>query len=143
MDSISLYYDDVSVELDTGVDIKDITDNLEDLVTISGIRSGTLHANIVGSTGSLSTIEFEAGVISDLTRAINELAPPDAYYAHEEAWHDGNGHSHVQAALIGPSVSIAVRNGRLALGTWQQVVAINHDNRQRMRKIEVTILGMK
>ena len=143
MDSISLYCDDVSVELNTGVDIKDITDKLEDLVAISGIRNGTLQANIVGSTGSLTTIEFEPGVVSDLSRVICELAPQDAYYAHEEAWHDGNGHSHVQAAVIGPSISIAVRNGKLALGTWQQIVAINHDNRQRKRKIEVTLVGIK
>lgn len=143
MDSISLYCGTVLVELDTGVDIHDITDKLEDLVTASGISNGTLHANIVGSTGSLTTIEFESGVVSDLRKAINKFAPPNAYYAHEEAWHDGNGHSHVQAALIGPSVSVAVRNSRLSLGTWQQIVAINHDNRQRERKIEVTLLGTR
>ena len=77
-----------------------------------------------------------------LCHLISELAPQDAYYAHEEAWHDGNGHSHVQAALIGPSISVVVRNGKLALGTWQQIVAKNHDNRQRERKIEVILVGM-
>jgi secondary thiamine-phosphate synthase enzyme len=96
---------------------------------------------MVGSTGSITTIEFEPGVVEDLKRAINRLAPPDLEYEHEKAWHDGNGHSHVQSALLGPSVVLPVRNGRLKLGTWQQVVAINHDNRSRARTIEVSITG--
>ena len=79
--------------------------------------------------------------MQDLKRAITGLAPPDLDYAHEQAWHDGNGHSHVQAALLGPSIAIAVRDGRLRLGTWQQVVAINHDNRPRTRNVEVTLIG--
>ena len=76
-----------------------------------------------------------------MKRAINRLAPPGLEYEHEKAWHDGNGHSHVQAALLGPSIALPVRNRRLKLGTWQQVVAINHDNRPRTRAIEVTITG--
>ncbi|MDY6825534.1 MAG: YjbQ family protein [Thermodesulfobacteriota bacterium] len=72
---------------------------------------------------------------------MNEISPPDAVYEHEKAWHDGNGHRHVQAALLGPSIIIAVRKGSMKLGTWQQVVAINHDNRARERVIEVTIMG--
>jgi secondary thiamine-phosphate synthase enzyme len=90
----------------------------------------------------LTTIEYEPGVVADLKAAIERLAPPNAYYAHEEAWHDGNGHSHVQAALLGPSIHLAVRDGRLRLGTWQQVVTVNHDNRSRRRPIEVTITGV-
>jgi secondary thiamine-phosphate synthase enzyme len=96
---------------------------------------------MVGSTGSLTTIEFEPGVIEDLKRAINRLAPPGDEYEHEKAWHDGNGHSHVQAALLGPSIALPIRGGRLKLGTWQQVVAVNHDNGPRKRKIEVTVIG--
>ena len=96
---------------------------------------------MVGSTGSLTTIEYEPGVVRDLMAAVNRLASPDLEYEHEKAWHDGNGHSHVQAALLGPSIVLPIRKGRLKLGTWQQVVAINHDNRSRQRTIEVTITG--
>ena len=97
---------------------------------------------MVGSTGSLTTIEYEPGVVADLKEAINRLAPPDLPYAHELAWHDGNGHSHVQAALMGPSITLPLRSGKLRLGTWQQVVAINHDNHPRKRSIEVTLIGV-
>ena len=79
--------------------------------------------------------------MTDLKQAINRLAPPDLPYAHELAWHDGNGPSHIQAALLGPSITIPIHSGKLRLGTWQQVVAINHDNRPRNRGIEVTIIG--
>ncbi len=132
----------LTVALGTGPDIRDITDELNGVIRESGIREGTLAACVVGSTGSLTTIEYEPGVVADLKAAIERLAPPDAYYAHEEAWHDGNGHSHVQAALLGPSIHLAVRDGRLRLGTWQQVVVINHDNRARQRPIEVTVTGV-
>ena len=96
---------------------------------------------VVGSTGSLTTIEYEPGVVADLKDAIERLAPKGMAHAHEEAWHDGNGHSHVQAALLGPSIHLPVREGRLKLGTWQQVVVINHDNRSRRRSIEMTVVG--
>ncbi len=89
----------------------------------------------------MTTIEYEPGVVRDLMAAVNRLAPPDLEYEHEKAWHDGNGHSHVQAALLGPSIALPIRKGRLKMGTWQQVVAINHDNRPRQRSIEVTITG--
>jgi secondary thiamine-phosphate synthase enzyme len=80
-------------------------------------------------------------VVEDLKQAINRMAPPGLPYEHERAWHDGNGHSHVQAALMGSSISVPIREGSLALGTWQQVVVINHDNRSRRRPVEVTIIG--
>ena len=130
------------VQLETGPDIRDITGELDRIVREGGIQEGTLAASVVGSTGSLTTIEYEPGVAADLKAAIERLAPRDAFYAHEEAWHDGNGHSHVQAALLGPSLHLPVREGRLRLGTWQQVVAINHDNRPRRRPIEVTVMGI-
>ena len=130
------------VPLGTGPDIRDITGELDRIVRQGGIREGTLAASVVGSTGSLTTIEYEPGVVADLKAAIERLAPRDALYAHEEAWHDGNGHSHVQAALLGLSLHLPVREGRLRLGTWQQVVAINHDNRPRRRPIEVTVMGI-
>jgi secondary thiamine-phosphate synthase enzyme len=132
----------IEVGLDTGPDIRDITDELNRIIDRSGIVNGLVCASIVGSTGSLTTIEYEPGVIQDLQDAIGRLAPPELAYAHEEAWHDGNGHSHVQAALMGPSIALPIRGGRLRLGTWQQVVTINHDNRPRRRTVEVTLSGI-
>ena len=138
---LSMSCKSIDVSLKTGPDICDVTSALNALIRESGIENGQLSAAMVGSTGSLTTIEFEPGVVEDLKRAINSLAPPGKDYAHEQAWHDGNGHSHVQAALLGPSIVLPIRNGRLKTGTWQQVVAINHDNRARTRTIEVTITG--
>ena len=141
MNSIAMFCQTIEVSLKTGPDIFDISSALEGLIRESQIESGQLSATVVGSTGSITTIEYESGVVEDLKRAINSLAPPGLAYAHEKAWHDGNGHSHVQAALLGPSIALPVRNGRLKTGTWQQVVVVNHDNRPRRRTIEVTIIG--
>jgi len=142
MNSLSMYCQSIEVSLRSGPDIADIMSVLEHVIAESGIATGQLCANMVGSTGSITTIEYEPGVVEDLKRAITSLAPPGMEYEHEKAWHDGNGHSHVQAALLGPSIALAVRNGRLKTGTWQQVVAINHDNHPRTRTIEVTITGI-
>ena len=141
MNPLSIYCQSVDIRLDTGPDIREITPLLEKLIHQSQVENGSLCATMVGSTGSLTTIEYEPGVVQDLIAAIDRLAPPDLEYEHEKAWHDGNGHSHVQAALMGPSIALPIRKGRLKMGTWQQVVAINHDNRPRQRSIEVTITG--
>jgi secondary thiamine-phosphate synthase enzyme len=140
--SVIFYFSSIEVKLSIGPDIVDITDNINRIIEQSGIENGQVFASIVGSTGSLTTIEYENGVVQDLKDAINRLAPKDMVYAHELAWHDGNGHSHVQAALLGPSITLPIRRGQLRLGTWQQVVAINHDNRSRRRIIEVTLSGV-
>ena len=138
---ISMYCQSIEISLRIGPDICDITPALIEIIRQSGIVTGQLSAAMVGSTGSLTTIEFEPGVVSDLKRAINSLAAPGIDYEHEKAWHDGNGHSHVQAALLGPSIVLPIRSGSLNTGTWQQVVAINHDNHPRKRTVEVTIIG--
>ena len=143
MKSVEIYTDIIKMKLKIGPDMFDITPELENLINESQIQTGNLCATMVGSTGSITTIEFEPGVVEDLKRAINSLAPPGLEYEHEKAWHDGNGHSHVQAALLGPSIVLPIRNGKLRRGTWQQVVAINHDNRSRTRSVEVTIIGTK
>ncbi len=143
MESTSIFYDSIEVNLKTGIDICDITADLINLITLSKVENGSLMATVVGSTGSLTTIEYEPGVVKDLKRAINRLAMPEDEYEHEKAWHDGNGHSHVQAALLGPSLVLPVRGGRLKLGTWQQVVLINHDNNPRSRTVEITIIGTR
>lgn len=141
MRSTVVYCDSMEISMGVGPDIANITDRLARIVQTAGVENGSLHASVIGSTGSLTTIEYEPGVVEDLRRAITRLAPPHMEYEHEKAWHDGNGHSHVQAALLGPSVAVPVRRGVLALGTWQQVVLINHDNRPRKRRVEATLVG--
>ena len=141
MKTVAVFCKSLKVNLSSGPDIRDITPLLEQISHESQVENGSLCATMVGSTGSLTTIEFEPGVVRDLMAAVNRLAPPDLEYEHEKAWHDGNGHSHVQAALLGPSIALPIRKGHLKTGTWQQVVAINHDNRSRQRSIEVTITG--
>jgi secondary thiamine-phosphate synthase enzyme len=119
----------------------DITAELEELVRESGIRTGVLSVQLVGSTGAITTIEYESGALSDLRRALELLAPGDAEYAHNARWGDGNGFSHVRSALLKTSVSVPVVDGRLALGTWQQVVALNLDNRERARELMAVVIG--
>lgn len=139
----SVYAETVNVSLRIGPDIGDITDKLVRVIERSGIQTGILQTTVTGSTGSITTIEYEPGVVEDLKKAIERIAPRDMEYAHELAWHDGNGHSHVQAAIMGPSAVFPVRGGRLLLGSWQQVVVINHDNKPRERKVEVTVMGSR
>lgn len=141
MSALHMVMETIEVELGMGPDMLEISTELSRFVEQAGILDGTLSATIIGSTGSLTTIEYEPGVVADLKRAINRMAPADDHYAHEEAWHDGNGHSHVQAAIMGPSIHLPVRHGRLYTGTWQQVIVINHDNKARRRKIEITLIG--
>ena len=138
---MKLHCERVEASLGTGPDMADITSLLQGVVRRSGIRQGVAHCMAVGSTGSLTAIEWEPGVVEDLKGAIRRMAPPDMDYAHDRAWGDGNGHSHVQAALVGPSLSISVREGKLKLGTWQQAVLVNHDTRSRRRVAEVTVIG--
>jgi secondary thiamine-phosphate synthase enzyme len=142
MATVQQFCETIEVSLSTGPDLIDITGKLSASASRSRISDGTVSAFMVGSTGSITTIEYEPGVMTDLKQAVSRLVPPDLPYAHELAWHDGNGHSHVQAALLGPSITLPIRSRKLRLGTWQQVVAINHDNRPRKRSIEVTIIGV-
>jgi len=111
------------------------------VVRAAGIRTGIAHVFNVGSTGAVGTIEFEPGLERDLPDILDRLIPPDPGYGHEQAWHDGNGHSHLQATLLGPSLSVPVRDGSLALGTWQQVFHLECDVKPRERRIVVTVLG--
>ncbi len=136
-----VHCDSFEVSLATGPDTTDVTRYLGEIVRDSGVVDGNAYAFVVGSTGSLTTIEYEPGAVEDLKRAIERMAPQNIRYAHEEAWHDGNGHSHVQAAMMGPSLAVPVRRGKLRMGTWQQAILINHDNRPRRRTVEVTVVG--
>jgi len=139
--AVVVHCEGLEVPLRAGPDLADITPQLARIIAASGVRSGSAHLSAVGSTASLTTIEYEPGAVEDLKQAIRRLAPPEASYHHEMTWHDGNGHSHVQAALLGPSVVVPIRDGRAKLGTWQQVVLINHDIHARRRAVEVTVIG--
>ena len=141
MSTVVVHCGSFEVSLRAGPDLADVTPRLGQIVAASGVRQGSAHVTAIGSTASLTTVEYEPGAIEDLKRAIQRLAPVDATYAHEMTWHDGNGHSHVQAALLGPSLAVPIRDGRLRLGTWQQVVLINHDIHARRRPVEVTVIG--
>ncbi|NJO67462.1 MAG: YjbQ family protein [Rhodospirillales bacterium] len=140
-DDIIVHCDSVEIALETGPAMADVSPHISQVVAASGVRDGSVQLSAVGSTASLTTIEYEPGAIEDLKRAILRLAPPNMEYMHELTWHDGNGHSHVQAALLGPSLYLPIRGGRMRLGTWQQVVLINHDNRPRQRELAITVIG--
>ena len=122
-------------------DIHDITDDVAGVVAASGVRTGTAHVFNVGSTGAVGTIEYEPGLRGDLPDVLDKLMPPSRHYGHEQTWHDGNGHSHLQATLLGPSLTVPVTDGRLALGTWQQIFHLECDVKPRRREIVVTVNG--
>ncbi len=126
-----------------GTDIFDITQAVRNEIESTGIREGAVTLFIPGSTAALTTIEYETGVINDLRKAIEKIAPSDIYYEHNERWGDGNGYSHVRAALLGPSLHIPIIRGNMTLGTWQQIVVLDFDNRPRNRKVIVQIVGEK
>ena len=132
-----------TLNLDTSgsLDILDITRAVADELSKSQISDGLLTLFIPGSTAALTTIEYESGAINDLKKAIERLAPSAASYEHDKRWGDGNGFSHVRAALLGPSLTIPVREDNLTLGTWQQIVFIELDTRSRNRKIILNIAG--
>ena len=130
-----------SVRTTSDTDIIDMTPQVQEEIQRSAIRNGHATLFVPGSTGALTTIEYERGVINDLREAIERIAPKDLYYEHDKRWGDGNGYSHVRAALLGPSLHIPVIDGRLTLGTWQQIVLLDFDNRPRKRKIVMQIVG--
>jgi len=122
-------------------DVHDLTDDVVAAVAESGIRDGIVLVFTPGSTAAITTIEFESGAVADLTRIINDLAPTGAHYDHDARWHDGNGYSHVRAAIMGPSLTLPLIDGELELGTWQQIVLCDFDNRPRNRRIIVQVCG--
>ncbi|MAT71655.1 MAG: secondary thiamine-phosphate synthase enzyme [Planctomycetaceae bacterium] len=119
----------------------DITARVAAIVADSGVAAGVVQVFNVGSTACIGTIEFEPGLQRDLPELLNRLIPPSDQYGHELAWHDGNGHSHLQATWLGPSLSVPIAEGRLVLGTWQQIFHLECDNKPRQRQIVVTVVG--
>jgi secondary thiamine-phosphate synthase enzyme len=129
------------VETTAGTDVIDITDRVRRQVEKSSVRNGVVSLFIPGSTAALTTIEYESGAVHDLERAVERIAPANMDYEHNERWGDGNGYAHVRAALLGPSLQVPLVDGRLTLGTWQQLVLLDFDNRPRERRIILQAMG--
>ncbi len=131
------------IKMDTlgGVQIIDITNHVQELLTKSNLNDGLATVFVPGSTASVTTIEYEPGLIADIKKALDRIAPRDGHYEHDQRWHDGNGHSHVRAAFLKPSVAIPFSDKTLMLGTWQQLVFIELDVRPRNRTIVVQLMG--
>ena len=133
----------LEVKTTAGTDILDLTEAVAVRLKHTGVAEGLLTLFIAGSTAALSTIEFESGVVNDLRAAIERLFPQDIPYEHDRRWGDGNGYAHVRAAFLKPSLSIPIIGRRLLLGTWQQIVLLDFDNRPRQRRIQGQVMGLK
>ena len=122
--------------------IVDLTAELQDLVASTGVTTGQAALLVHGSTAALTTLEFEPGLVEhDVAAALERVAPRNVRYEHEETWHDDNGHSHVRASVVGPSLALPIVEGRIPLGTWQQVVLVDFDTRPRSRTVHVSVVG--
>ena len=123
-------------------DIIDITSKVQSVVGKSGISNGIVNVFVVGSTAAVSTMEYEPGLVYDLSAALSRIAPSDIEYKHHERWGDDNGRSHVKATIMGPSLTVPLENGNLILGTWQQIIFLELDTRPRSRRVVVTVIGV-
>ena len=133
--------DSVNISTQGNTDIIDITDEVKDLLDKTGLTQGNLTAFVSGSTAGITSIEYEPGLLKDLPEAFERIAPAGISYQHNATWGDGNGHAHVRAALLGSSFTVPFKNGNLLLGTWQQIVVIDFDNRPRERSVVVQMMG--
>ena len=122
-------------------EVLDITDEVQEALEKTSLKTGVVTVFVTGATAAVTTIEYEDGLVADLGDALQRIAPAEIDYAHNERWHDGNGHSHIRASLLGPSLCVPFCERRLMLGTWQQIVFLELDNRPRKRKVVVQIMG--
>ncbi len=122
-------------------DILDVTGAVAEAVVETRLKNGIVTVFVPGSTGALTTIEYEPGLLKDFPNMLERVAPKNLVYEHEKRWHDGNGHSHVRASLVGPSLTVPFANGRLTLGTWQQIIFMELDVRSRVRNLILQIIG--
>jgi secondary thiamine-phosphate synthase enzyme len=136
-----VYQREINIQTRGHEEMHDLTDEVARIVSESKVRQGIAHIFNIGSTGAIGTIEFEPGLQADLPEMLDQLIPPNRNYGHERAWHDGNGHSHLQATLLGPSLTVPVHNGKLLLGTWQQIFHLECDVKPRRRTIAITVMG--
>ena len=138
---MGVYSDQINIKTDGEVDIIDITGEIQNSIGKSKLKDGIVCIFVAGSTGALTTIEYEPGLMKDLPQALEKIAPKGIYYNHHETWHDDNGHSHVRASIMGPSITVPFRNKKLIHGTWQQIVFVELDTSPRNREIIVQIVG--
>jgi len=131
----------INLNTQGNADVQDITNQVSQIIAESELVNGVVTVFTPSSTSGLTTIEYESGCISDLRRLFNEIIDPKRDYAHNARWGDGNGHSHIRAALLGPSLSVPFVNRRITLGTWQQIIFVDFDNRQRRRELVVQLCG--
>lgn len=136
-----VFQEGITLSTDGHRDAHNLTAEVQAIVEESKIRSGLAQVFNIGSTAALGTIEFEPGLEGDLPDILDKLIPPGCEYGHEQAWHDGNAHSHLQATLLGPGITVPVSNGRLVLGTWQQIIHLECDVKPRRRTVLVTVIG--
>jgi secondary thiamine-phosphate synthase enzyme len=136
-----VHQEKIQIQTNGHRDMHDITSGVSEVVQRSGIQVGVAHVFNVGSTATVGTIEFEPGLERDLPEMLDRLMPPSRHYGHEQTWHDGNGHSHLQATMMGPELTVPVAGGRLVLGTWQQIFHLECDIKSRRREIVVTVSG--
>jgi secondary thiamine-phosphate synthase enzyme len=135
------HQEQISISTSGNGDMHDLTEQVTAVVAKSKVKTGVVNVFNVGSTAAVGTIEFEPGLEQDLPAVLNKLIPPSRSYEHEQAWQDGNGHSHLQATLLGPSLTVPVAGGKPVLGTWQQVFHLECDVRGRKRRVVVTVIG--
>jgi len=138
---MDIYSKEITVQADGFSDIKNITDQVSGIAGESGFDEGLVHIFPIGSTASISTIEFEPALVQDMKDKLEEFAPHDQQTRHGKTWGDDNGFSHMRATMMGPGITVPLHRGQLVLGTWQQIVIINHDNRKRERRIFIQVIG--
>ncbi len=138
---MTTYQQQISILTSGHGDMHDLTGQVLGVVAASAIQTGLVNVFNVGSTAAVGTIEFEPGLVHDLPTVLDKLIPPSREYGHEQAWHDGNGHSHLQATLLGPSLTLPVADGKPILGTWQQIFHLECDVRGRERTVVITVSG--
>jgi secondary thiamine-phosphate synthase enzyme len=136
-----VYQQEIQLQTSGHRQMHDLTEEVARVVGESHARCGVVSVFNVGSTGAVGTIEFEPGLQQDLPAMLDKLLPPSRDYGHEQAWHDGNGHSHLQATMLGPSLTVPVRDGKLVLGTWQQIFHLECDVKPRRRTVLITVVG--
>lgn len=136
-----VFQQSIRVSTEIHGEMHDLTEHVESIVSESQIATGIVNVSVIGSTAAISTIEFEPGLRRDLPQLLDRLIPASRSYGHEQTWHDGNGHSHLQTTLVGPGVTLPVSGRKLAVGTWQQVVLVELDIKAREREVVVTVYG--
>lgn len=136
-----VHQDELTIKTTRHGQMHELTDRIAEIVRQSGIATGTVNVANIGSTGAIGCIEFEPGLVEDLPVMLDKVLPPSRDYGHERAWHDGNGHSHLQATWLGQHLTLPVTDGRPNLGTWQQVFHLECDIKPRTRTIVVTVMG--